>query len=131
MARATHALLAAVIAAASAVVGALPAACAAGNLACLNGGACMFDRDAGTYCACASGYAGALCGQLVSAGMGCSRNGSLVPYCMNGGLCPSTNITSSYCDCSTIAVDAAGNTFRCAPPIASRALGSRIKRPPR
>ena len=109
-----RALLLAVCAAASAVVAALPIPCVAGNLACANGGVCMFDDVAGTYCACANGYAGALCGQLVGAGMSCTRNGSLVAYCMNGGLCPSTNVTTSFCDCSTVPTDAAGNTFRCA-----------------
>ena len=107
-----RALLCALIAAASAAVSSLPTPCAAGNLACANGGTCMFDNDVGNFCACASGYAGALCGQLVSAGMGCTRNGSLVGYCMNGGLCPSANVSTSYCDCTTIATDAAGNTFR-------------------
>ena len=109
-----RALLLAVCAAASAAVAALPTPCVAGNLACANGGVCMFDDAAGTYCECASGYAGALCGQLVGAGMGCTRNGSLVAYCMNGGLCPSSNVSTSFCDCSTVPTDAAGNTFRCA-----------------
>ena len=110
-----RALWVAVIAVASAAVASQPLPCVAGNLACANGGACFFDRGVGTYCACAPGYAGALCGQLLGAGMGCTRNGSLVAYCMNGGLCPSANVSTSYCDCTTIATDAAGNTFRCVP----------------
>ena len=108
-----RALLCALIAAATAAVASAPTPCVAANLACAHGGACMFDNDVGNYCACASGYAGALCDQLVSPGMACTLNGSLVAYCMNGGLCPSANVSTSYCDCSTIAPDVAGNTFRC------------------
>lgn len=96
-----------------------PVPCAAqGALACMNNGTCFEDVREGSYCRCAAGYAGSLCElSITAAPTPCSAPQGvpalLVNSCLNGGSCPTDAV--SFCDCTTVATDAAGNTFRCAP----------------